>query len=621
MAAPRRDSILAIDFGSVHTRVSLFDIVDGKYALVAHRQGKTTIGAPTDDARVGLARILREIASATDRRFFDDQGELIKPEQTDRVGVDYCITTASAGTPIRTVFVGLLPEKSIFPARRAASSFYIDAVAEIHLSDGMSEMARLNRIVDSRPDLIFISGGTDGGGRVAMLGMLGLAQQAVGAMPASARPTILYAGNKDLIESARDMLGQMVEVMTTNNISPSANRIVIEPAQAILRRFYDEFRRRRGSSFQNIAPMSDTGILPTARNFEMMTAFFARTTEATVLAIDVGGAKSMLSLAHGNQVISAMRTEFGMGPGATSMVESAGEDAIKSWLPFLPHKGELAQYALKKGLRSVNAPLDMRERYIDFALFRVAVGFMLEQLQVDCDNAATRIDLSNIGLVCIAGATITDSGHGALDMMLLADALPIKGVTQVMADRYGVLPALGALASIAPSAVVQLLEDGVVENVGSIVKATGRLASGKRALRLDVRMPDGERLARELASGDIWHLPLSAGNVVDARIQTARGVDVGDKRRLRLQVAGGRGGVLFDARLTTTPAGETITERAVNMLRWFAAATGDDRPVMIPESWLASPEAQDPQEPDLSWAKPSYFTAPSLTAQRIEFTK
>ena len=596
MAAPRRDSILAIDFGSVHTRVSLFDIVDGKYALVAHRQGKTTIGAPTDDARVGLARILREIASETDRRFFDDQGELIKPEQSNRVGVDYCITTASAGTPIRTVFVGLLPEKSIFSARRAAASFYIDEVAEIHLSDGMSEKARLNRIVDSRPDLIFISGGTDGGGRAAMLGMLGLAQQAAGAMPASARPTVLYAGNKDLIESARDMLGQMVEVMTASNITPSANRVVILPAQAVLKRFYDEYRRRRGSSFHNIAPMSDTGILSTARNFEMMAAFFARTTEATVLAIDVGGAKSILSLAHGNQVISAMRTEFGMGPGATSMVESAGEDAIKSWLPFHPHKGELAQYALKKGLRSVNAPLDMRERYIDFALYRVAVGFMLEQLQADRDKAATRINLGNIGLVVIAGATITDSGHGALDMMLLAEAVPIKGVAQVMADRYGVLPALAALASIAPSAVVQLLEDGVVEQVGSIVKATGRLASGKRALKLDIRMPDGERLARELASGDIWHLPLSAGTVVDVRIQTARGVAVGDKRRLRLKVTGGRGGVLFDARLTTTPAGETITERAVNMLRWFAAATGDDRPVMIPESWLSSPEAQDPHE-------------------------
>ena len=42
MTEGRKDSILAVDFGSVHTRVLLFDVVDGEYALVAQRQGKTT---------------------------------------------------------------------------------------------------------------------------------------------------------------------------------------------------------------------------------------------------------------------------------------------------------------------------------------------------------------------------------------------------------------------------------------------------------------------------------------------------------------------------------------------------------------------------------------------------
>ena len=30
-----------------------------------------------------------------------------------------------------------------------------------------------------------------------------------------------------------------------------------------------------------------------------------------------------------------------------------------------------------------------------------------------------------------------------------------------------------------------------------------------------------------------------------------------------------------------------MTVRAVNMLRWFAAVSGGDEPVVIPESWLA----------------------------------
>ena len=89
MTEPRINSILAVDFGSVNTRALLLDIVDGEYRLVAQGKSRTTIGSPTDDVHVGLSKVLREIAASSGRRFFDDQGELIRPEQVDRVGVDY----------------------------------------------------------------------------------------------------------------------------------------------------------------------------------------------------------------------------------------------------------------------------------------------------------------------------------------------------------------------------------------------------------------------------------------------------------------------------------------------------------------------------------------------------
>ena len=59
---------------------------------------------------------------------------------------------------------------------------------------------------------------------------------------------------------------------------------------------------------------------------------------------------------------------------------------------------------------------------------------------------------------------------------------------------------------------------------------------------------------------------------------------------MRLQLPGGCGGLLFDARLDAMASG-TMSERAVKMLRWFAAVTGQERPVAIPEDWLAAPEA------------------------------
>ncbi|MCY4018166.1 MAG: glutamate mutase L [Chloroflexi bacterium] len=590
MPEGRKDSILAVDFGSVHTRVLLFDVVDGEYALVAQRQGKTTIDAPSDDVQVGLTRILRDLSSATDRRFLDESGELIKPEQSERIGIDRCLTTASAGQPIRVALIGLLPDKGTGSARRAIVPFYTDAVAEIHLEDGLSDMARLNRIVDSRPDLIFISGGTDGGARAAMQNMLELARQAVAAIQPGNRPTVLYAGNKDLTASARETLGQLVEVMTAPNIRPTPHREAIEPTQKVLSRFYDEFRRRAGSSYQNIAAISDTGILPSARSFEMMTAFFARMLDSGALSVDIGGAKSALSIALGEGRRSALRTDIGMGQSAANTLELAGEEAIKAWLPFHPRKGELAQYAVKKGLRSVNTPLDMRERYIEFALLRAGIQLLVDDANQSGDETDSRVDLSRLGLIVAGGATMAGSGQGALDMMLLSDALPIRSVVQVMSDRHGALPALGALALTNPSAVVQLLQSGVVEYVGSLIKATGTASLGKRAMRISIEMPSGEIIGREIVAGDVWHLPLPAGSSADISLQMGRGVRVGDKRRMRLRLRGGRGGILFDARLSAMSAAESITERAVNMLRWFAAVTGEDQPIMIPESWLVAPE-------------------------------
>ncbi len=591
MTEGRKDSILAVDFGSVNTRVLLFDVVDGEYALVAQRQGKTSIDAPSDDVQVGLTKILRELSSATDRRFLDEDGELIKPEQSERIGIDHCITTASAGQPIKVLLIGLLPDKGIESARRAIVPFYTDVVAEIHLEDGLSDMARLNRIVDSRPDLIFISGGTDGGARAAMGNMLELARQAIAAIQPGNRPTVLYAGNKDLAASARETLGQLVEVMTAPNIRPTPHREAIEPTQVVLSRFYNEFRRRAGSSYQNIAAVSDTGILPSARGFEMMTAFFARMLDTGVLSVDIGGAKSTISIALGEGRRSALRTDIGMAQSAANTLELAGEEAIKAWLPFHPRKGELAGYAVKKGLRSVNMPLDMRERYIEFALLRACIQLLLDDANRSGDENDSRTPLARLGLIVAGGATMAGSGQGALDMMLLSDALPIRGVTQVMSDRHGALPALGALAPTNPSAVVQLLQSGVVEHVGSLIKATGTAALGKVAMKISIDMPSGEIIGREILVGDVWHLPVPAGSSADISLQMGRGIRVDDKRRMRLRLRGGRGGILFDARLSAMSAAESITERAVNMLRWFAAVTGEDQPVMIPESWLVAPDA------------------------------
>ena len=582
MPKSQRDSILAIDFGSVTTRALLFDRVDQEYRLVAHGQGRTTIDFPTDDVFVGLGHILDDIAVATGRQFFDELGQIMKPEQSDRYGLDYCITTTSAGSSLRAVVVGLLPHISLASALRAISLFYMEAAVEIHLEDGLDENERIQRIAASRPDIIFICGGTDGGAQAAMLALLSLVKQAVLRMPPANRPTILYAGNKDLADHARQSLGQLAEVLTAPNIRPTQDQEALAPVQAALAQVYGEYKKRHGFSFHHAAALSDSGILPTALGFEKMTAFFARVIKGDVLSIDVGSARTLLSAAVNNEVNTAIHSDIGMGHSAADMLDLVGEDAVAEWLPFHPQPGELIRYTLNKGLRQAARPLGMRERYIEYALLRAGLRFAL-----------AKSALPPMDLIVMSGAALTGSGHSALDLLLAADVLQPGGAVQVKADRHSALPSLGALAFHEPTAVVQLLESGVVEHLGMVIGAAGQAAAGSTAMKLQLKTEDGSKTDRAVRVGEIWHFPLPPRAKADVRIQTGRGLRVGGKRRMRLRLRGGPGGILFDARQRPLSMGASLVERVTNMPRWFAAVTGQEGTIVVPESWIADPETAE----------------------------
>jgi len=152
------NSILAVDFGNVHTRALLIDLVDGVYRLVAQAEEQTTGSFPISDVGVGFRRVVQQLSGITGRRFLQDNGTIITPEQLDRSGVDAFIATASIGRPLRTVLVGLMPNMSIASAQRAATGTYINIVDVISLDDMRSTEDQLNAIILAHPDLVFITG-------------------------------------------------------------------------------------------------------------------------------------------------------------------------------------------------------------------------------------------------------------------------------------------------------------------------------------------------------------------------------------------------------------------------------------------------------------------------------
>ena len=214
---------------------------------------------------------------------------------------------------------------------------------------------RLNRIVHSQPQLMLITGGTDGGARAVMLEMLALAREAISLMTPGKRPAVLYAGNSSLADAVRERLSQLTQVFIAPNIRGLSGD-ALEGTQAALGDYFNQVKRQ-SKRFRRIAAASDSGIVPTARPIETMTAFFARAQDQDVLTIDLGSARAMLALGRQGMAETAIYNAFGLGHSAAATLALVGEAEVARWLPFHPKIGELAQYTARQGAATGEAAL------------------------------------------------------------------------------------------------------------------------------------------------------------------------------------------------------------------------------------------------------------------------
>lgn len=596
-------SVLAADFGSVNTRVVLIDLVDGEYRLVARGEGHTTVGYPVDDISVGLARVLHTISDATGRKFYDDDGQIITPEQDDRSGVDYFLTTASAGRPMRAVLVGLMPDVSLETAQRTVAGAYVEVVATLHLGDEMTEEERLNAILLSYPDLIFISGGTEGGAQSALLAITEVVKLAISLIDPAQRPVVIYAGNSQLIGGITDQFEGLVPMLIAENIRPLMDKENLASAAEELGTAYTTYKERQGSGFDIIAGMSNTGIQPTSSSYHIITDYYMRSRKENVIAIDFGSGTSVISVGFNGYVDTSISPNLGLGHSANRLVELVDPESIASWLPFVPQRGEIVNYALNKSLRPASIPMNLRELYLEHALLRAGIQQLMKQTRSTWRGVVDRGALPPIGLIIGAGAPLTHTGHPGFDTMLLLDAIQPEGITEIKADPHALIPALGALSAANPDAVVQILDGKNLEHLGAVINVSGQPTPDKRAIKLKVKTEDGEEFDEEVEGGKIWALPLPINHKLEIQMQLSRGLTVGGKSKLKVTVAGGAAGLIFDTRGRPLPLGETSQERAEQLPQWLSEITGDT-PHEIPTRWLRVDETESDEESEIMVEEP-----------------
>ena len=135
-------------------------------------------------------------------------------------------------------------------------------------------------------------------------------------------------------------------------------------------------------------------------------------------------------------------------------------------------------------------PTTQRDLLISQAFAREAIILTMEAAQQN------KFEWLDADLILATGGILAHAPKYGQAALMLLDALQPKGVTSLVLDRTMLIAQLGAMATVAPIAAVQVNEnDAVTHRLGTCVIPFGQLPpTGEIALRVDIDYTNGRHV-------------------------------------------------------------------------------------------------------------------------------
>src|SRR3990170_6527074 len=223
--------IIATDCGSTTTKAILIEKIGEEYRQTCRGEAPTTVEAPYEDVTRGVLNAIQELEELSGRKIL--AGETIITPARDNVGVDIYVSTSSAGGGLQMMVAGAVKTMTAESAQRAALGAGAIVTDVIASNDQRLPHEKMELIRQHRPDMILLSGGTDGGTKTHVVE---LAEYIAAANPRARLGTtfklpVLYAGNKDARSRVNEVLEEKTALSITDNIRPVLERENLFPAR------------------------------------------------------------------------------------------------------------------------------------------------------------------------------------------------------------------------------------------------------------------------------------------------------------------------------------------------------------------------------------------------------
>ncbi|MCA9957933.1 MAG: glutamate mutase L [Anaerolineales bacterium] len=543
----RPESFLVADCGSTNTRVLLFDVVDGVYRLIGRATTMTTTTAPWSDITQGITNAIQQLSEMTGRQLLSSTGKVLTPEKANKTGVDHFMLVVSAAPALKTILVGLSEDVSLNSARRVLHTVYAQEVDTFSLSDGRSEDEQVAAIMKHKPDLIFLTGGTDGGADQRLLTFARTVSLGVTMLTGAKRVPVLYAGNKEQREEITKIMGEGIVLHVENNVRPSLNTENLADAANMIGNLYQDLRIKELPGLHNVLSWGKYPPLPTARAFATITQYFAALQKGQVLGVELGTESVTLVAASQDHADLTIRSDLGMGRSIINILKYVKPAEIAHWMPTEISNEEIRDFLYNKSLYPQTIAMSPEELQLEHAIAREMLRIASLDTAVDWQSGR-RAPLP-FRLLLVRGNTFANTPRPGQIISVLLDALQPVGIFAVAMDRYGILPALGALAQESSLAVVQTLESKIMADLGWVVVPVGKAQPGHKALHVRIESEQQTHYEGDVEFGTLEVFVLERGRST-VTLTPSRRFDVGfgPGKSTTITLSGGEVGLVVDAR-------------------------------------------------------------------------
>jgi uncharacterized protein (TIGR01319 family) len=586
MAETEVRSIIATDCGSTTTKAILIEKQGDEYRLVSRGEAPTTVEAPFDDVTVGVINAVREVEELTGKKFLEN-GKVLAPRNAAGEGADLYLSTSSAGGGLQMTVAGVVKAMSAESAQRAALGAGAIVMDTIAVDDGRKEYQKVERIRALRPDMLLMSGGTDGG---TVTHLVEMAEMLVSADP---RPRlgiglkipVIYAGNKEALAPVKEVLEDRVELHPVENLRPTLDMENLGPAREEIHELFLKHVMQQAPGYGKLLTWTSADIMATPNAVGRIIETIAEREGINVLAVDIGGATTDVFSVFGGVYNRTVSANLGMSYSICNVLTESGVENIARWIPFPIEDAELRNRLRNKMIRPTTIPYALEDLLIEQAVSREALRLALDHhkslarglagvqrertvgdIFEQAGGSETLVKLLDLNLIVGSGGVLSHAPRREQSALMMMDAYQPEGVTELAVDSIFMMPQLGVLSTIHPVAATQVFDRDCLIRLGTVIAPVGVVREGE--VLATVRM-DGSEVPMRM--GTIQVFPQAEDEWREVEIVPGRGVNLGEgkNRPVKTRVRGGVAGLILDGRGRPLALPADPQRRATRLREWL----------------------------------------------------